>query len=256
MSVKFDVLKEAKKVWKEISMQGTVEGSELDAPMPKHLLDFFHIGNYYIYLFDVLNARFEYISPDLERVSGYRPEQYDLEFHFSKVHPEDLPVILDFENAAVEFFRALPNEKITKYKFSYDFRIRHASGHYIRIHQQVSTHRFDPSQNILITFCVHTDITTLKKDNTPSLSFIGLDGEPSYINVDVTKKYSAQKQVITRREREILQLLLAGHQSAGIAGLLNISKLTVDTHRKHLLAKTNCKSSMEMAAKIVREGWL
>ena len=254
--MKLDVLKEARKVWKEISMEGVVEGSDLDTEMPRHLLEFFHIGKYYIYLFDVMNARFSFISPEISSVTGYNADEYDLEFHFSKVHPEDLPIILDFENAAVNFFKDIPNEKITKYKFSYDFRIMHADGHYIRLHQQVSTHRFNPAQRLLITFCVHTDITDLKKDSRPILSFVGLDGEPSYINVDVTKKYSGAKQMITRREREILQLLLAGHQSSEIAQMLHISKFTVDTHRKHLLAKTNCKSSMELAAKIVREGWV
>ena len=254
--MKLDVLKEARKVWNEISMEGTVDGSTLDTEIPRHQMEFYHVGKYYVYLLDIINAKFEYLSPDIAKVTGYSPADYDLEFHFSKVHPDDKPIILDFENAAVEFFRDIPNEKITKYKFTYDFRILNSSGQYIRLHQQVSTHRFNPAQNILITFGVHTDITHLKSDNTPTLSFIGLEGEPSYINVDVTKKYSAAKQVITKREREILLLLLAGHCSTEIADKLCISKFTVDTHRKHLLAKTNCKSSMEMAGKIIREGWV
>ncbi|RYZ61979.1 MAG: LuxR family transcriptional regulator [Chitinophagaceae bacterium] len=73
----------------------------------------------------------------------------------------------------------------------------------------------------------------------PTLSFIGLHGESSYINFDSTKKYSAARNVFPRRESEILALLLLGHQSAEIADKLFISKHTVDTHRKKLLSKTN-----------------
>lgn len=48
---------------------------------------------------------------------------------------------------------------------------------------------------------------------------------------------------ITRREMEILKLLLQGNSSKDIAGKLFLSTRTVDNHRKSLLYKFNVKNS-------------
>ncbi len=43
--------------------------------------------------------------------------------------------------------------------------------------------------------------------------------------------------LLSRREREIAQLLLRGHSSLSIAAQLGISGTTVKTHRKNLYGK-------------------
>jgi len=49
---------------------------------------------------------------------------------------------------------------------------------------------------------------------------------------------------ITPREREILNLICMEYTSSEIAGELYISINTVETHRKNLLSKLNCKNSV------------
>ncbi|WP_429047452.1 response regulator transcription factor [Chitinophaga sp. W3I9] len=44
--------------------------------------------------------------------------------------------------------------------------------------------------------------------------------------------------------------------SREIAIHLNISKLTVDKHRKNMLKKTGIKSAAELVVKAVKEGWV
>jgi DNA-binding CsgD family transcriptional regulator len=51
---------------------------------------------------------------------------------------------------------------------------------------------------------------------------------------------------ITEREREIIHLLSEGLASKQIADKLNLSKHTVDTHRRNLLKKTDSKNSLEL----------
>ncbi|TVQ04934.1 MAG: DNA-binding response regulator [Balneolaceae bacterium] len=48
---------------------------------------------------------------------------------------------------------------------------------------------------------------------------------------------------LTRREWEVLDLIAVGKTSQQIAGFLNISKLTVDTHRKNIRKKLDIKSN-------------
>ena len=50
-------------------------------------------------------------------------------------------------------------------------------------------------------------------------------------------KYSQVPEEISKRETEILNLIAQEKTSSEIAGLLNISVNTVETHRKHLFEK-------------------
>ena len=61
------------------------------------------------------------------------------------------------------------------------------------------------------------------------------------IPFDQIKKYN-----LTEREVEIINYLMVGKSSKEIAEELNLSKLTVDAHRKHILEKTKFHSTAEL----------
>ena len=52
--------------------------------------------------------------------------------------------------------------------------------------------------------------------------------------------------VLTRREKEVLELIAEGMTNNEIAGKLFISSTTVDTHRKNLLAKFDAKNTASL----------
>ncbi|MDW3209178.1 MAG: response regulator transcription factor [Reichenbachiella sp.] len=56
------------------------------------------------------------------------------------------------------------------------------------------------------------------------------------------KQITQETQCLTERELEILQLIVQEFSSEEIADHLFISKRTVDTHRKHILKKTESKT--------------
>jgi DNA-binding NarL/FixJ family response regulator len=60
--------------------------------------------------------------------------------------------------------------------------------------------------------------------------------------------------LLTSREREILQLVAEGKTNKEIANLLNISPYTIDTHRTHILQKLNLHSAPELILYAVRKG--
>ncbi|NBB77535.1 MAG: response regulator [Bacteroidetes bacterium] len=61
---------------------------------------------------------------------------------------------------------------------------------------------------------------------------------------DIAKKSTtAPKKRITKREREILKLIVEGYTSAEIAKTLYISTRTVETHRSNLMSKLNLKNT-------------
>lgn len=59
---------------------------------------------------------------------------------------------------------------------------------------------------------------------------------------------------LTAREREILQLLAEGNSVKEIAGILNLSAKTIETHRSRLMEKLNVKSIAELTKIAIREG--
>ncbi len=60
--------------------------------------------------------------------------------------------------------------------------------------------------------------------------------------------------LLTDREREVLQLVAEGKTNKEIAAQLNLSLYTVDTHRTHILQKLNLHSVPELILYAVRKG--
>jgi two-component system response regulator NreC len=61
-------------------------------------------------------------------------------------------------------------------------------------------------------------------------------------------------ELLTPREREVLQLAAEGKSNKEIAALFNLSLYTVETHRTHVLQKLNIHSVPELVLYAVRKG--
>jgi DNA-binding NarL/FixJ family response regulator len=61
-------------------------------------------------------------------------------------------------------------------------------------------------------------------------------------------------EALTEREREILQLAAEGNSNKDVAGRLNLSTLTVETHRKRIAEKLNLHGPAELILYAVRKG--
>jgi DNA-binding NarL/FixJ family response regulator len=62
------------------------------------------------------------------------------------------------------------------------------------------------------------------------------------------------KQLITRREREILKLIVDEHTNQDIAGKLFLSMRTVENHRNNLLQKLSVKNTAGLVKVAIQEG--
>lgn len=75
-----------------------------------------------------------------------------------------------------------------------------------------------------------------------------------YVRVLKQKGAVDTYDLLTSREREILQLLAEGKTNKEVATDLNISTYTVETHRSHILQKLNLHNSAEVVLYAVRKG--
>src|SRR5690242_2025951 len=71
---------------------------------------------------------------------------------------------------------------------------------------------------------------------------------------DESRPVIAEPERLTRREREVLELITAGRSNKRIAFELGISEKTVKTHVGHLLAKLGVTDRTQAALLAVREG--
>jgi DNA-binding NarL/FixJ family response regulator len=84
---------------------------------------------------------------------------------------------------------------------------------------------------------------------TSQVTQIVVDG---YLNPDQTEKPSRGN--LTPREREVLQLLAEGKTSKEVAGTLNLSVKTAETHRTNIMRKLDLHSVADLTLYALRKG--
>jgi DNA-binding CsgD family transcriptional regulator len=254
--MKTTIITEALKIWDKAAIGLPAKAALFDLEIQKKLLNIFSVGDYYYYIFNVEESKLDLLSEEISLILGYNYEEIDLSFLVSKIHPDDQPWFLNIEHKILEFFSTITEEQIPNYKVRYDYRIRKNDGEYIRILQQTITLQHSEIGGILRTFGVHTDISDLKMEGKPVLSFIGLNGEPSFIDVEIEKIFPIPSNFLTNREQEILLMLVNGRKTKEIAEILNISQETVSTHRRNILTKTNARNTSELIVMAIKKGWV
>lgn len=97
-------------------------------------------------------------------------------------------------------------------------------------------------------------ITTLASGKTyfsPPIAEVVFD---HYARSLTDKGVADRYDLLTEREREILQLVAEGRSSKQIGDLLSISPATVDTHRTNLLQKLGLRNTVEVVRYASRRG--
>ncbi len=253
-----DIYLTAKKIWGAVVQSDTSNPLEIKQQLELHkrLLNVFQVGRHYYMIFNVYRSELEFISEGMTDVLGYEPDEINAMLFLERIHPEDKPYFLAFENRTTDFLQQLPYDKRGKYKYQHDYRIKAKSGTYLRILHQILPIEYDEN-NFYRSLVLHTDISHIKPDGYPCLSIIGLDGESSYYNLQGSTPIGDKSyDLFTPRERQIVNCIVEGKSSKDIAQELFISMHTVNAHRKNILKKADAKTPLELVRKVIKEGWV
>ncbi|MFC4162717.1 LuxR C-terminal-related transcriptional regulator [Epilithonimonas zeae] len=248
----------AAKVWKTVVNKETIPDTEQlhkQIEWYKRLLNVFHAGDYFYYVFNMYTTEFDVISDNISEILGYNSNEITVTLFMEIIHPDDRSYFLSFESKVVEFFKTLPFEKAKYYKVQYDIRLRKKDGRYIRILHQAVQVDYD-EKNYYRTLSLDTDISHIKPEGIPCFSIIGFDNEPSYYNIQVTERLTKSFDLFTKREKEILKCIVEGKNTKTIADELFISINTVNNHRKNILSKAEVHTPLELVCKSIKEGWI
>jgi DNA-binding NarL/FixJ family response regulator len=75
-----------------------------------------------------------------------------------------------------------------------------------------------------------------------------------YVRQMQERKVEDSYELLTTREREILQLFAEGKNNKDVANILNLSLYTVETHRSNIFQKLNLHSAAELILYAIRKG--
>ena len=96
-----------------------------------------------------------------------------------------------------------------------------------------------------------TDLVNGKSFFSPAVSKVVLD---DYVRQLAARGVTDRFDTLSEREREVFQLVAEGHSNKDIAGMLNISPGTVETHRARIMEKLDIHSVAEIVLYAVRKG--
>jgi two-component system response regulator NreC len=96
-----------------------------------------------------------------------------------------------------------------------------------------------------------TDLAAGKTYFSPAVTKFVFD---DYVRHLADRGVSDRFDALSEREHEVFQLIAEGHSNKEIAGLLNLSPGTVETHRARLMEKLDLHSTAEIVLYAVRKG--
>jgi len=211
-------------------------------------------GPFYYYIIDFYDMSLSNISPTIYEIHGFNPDTVIFNDILNAIHPDDLNFVINAEKAMEDFFyKNLGINKLLKYKMSYSFRMRLKNDKYALINHQALILTMDSNGKPGKSLNIHTNIDHLSNLNTYKMSLIGLNGEPSYLNLSLDKENQDLRE-FSKREIDIIKLISNGQNNNQIAENLFISPFTVKKHRKNILAKSDSKNTTQLIKNCILRG--
>ncbi len=221
-------------------------------------------GQFYYYVLNFHNLDLDYVHPGTKRVLGIKSDEFSMEKLLNMLPSEELLLLKKKEALVVDFlFNFLKPELMPLYKVVYFFRVSDIKGKLHNMLHQATTLTVSETGRVEHSLGIHTDISHLSMRINNNVSFISLNGGPSYYNLNPEIEVFDPKnswpegemsKILSKRELEVVKLFSQGFTSSEAARKMNISNHTINTHRKNILAKSNTSNMTELVARCLVEG--
>ena len=222
-------------------------------------------GHSYFYILNLHNLGLEFLSPGISDFLKMPLNEITMKDLLDLALPSEVDSLMKKEAIIKEFFSEyLSTEKMKSYKVLYTYKIKdYKEEERIMLHQATPL-TLTTEGAMQHVFSLHTDISHLKTTSTQDISFINIKGGKSYCNINTdTGKFNPEVleikdenlcQLLSQREKEIINKLALGDNAEQIARKLHLSVHTVRTHRKNILQKSGCGNTTELVAKCLTGG--
>ena len=213
------------------------------------LKDYARVEHRAIALYDIHRRRFLIKEDHHLEILGYGGMDLDeVGSYHTLIHPDDLPLVLDAEMQMHRYLKGKPAAEKKEYKLAYDYRVKAASGEYMRFIHQLSIFETDRSGSAWILLVISDVLERFPLSTKPRRMLIHL---PTRKNVLFLGEHEWGEAIATKREKEILELIGQGMDSRQISEKLFISVHTVNNHRQNILRKS-CTNNITQAIKYLQ----
>lgn len=211
-------------------------------------------GPFSYYIIDFYDMSISHISDSLYEMHDFDPTKTTFNDILGAIHPDDIGFVIKAEEFLANYFsEKVGRDKLMSYKISYSHRARLKNGEYALFNHQALMLTLDEKGGYGKSLNIHTRIDHLSNISNYKISLIGLHGEPSYLNLSIDGNVEIPTS-FTRREVEIIKNIAEGLSSAEIADKLFIAESTVKKHRKNILAKADCKNTIQLVKTCILQG--
>lgn len=243
--------------WEQENKITTPNSKEPIIEVIDQIASLFAPGSFYYYILDFVTYKMTFVHEGIEEVLGIKPEKWSIDTFFNLLNPDEIENWHEKEAFSIKFkLKYIPKEDMSNYKTTYLMKLRHSSGDYKTILHQAKVINISDDGKAQTVIGVHTDVTYLNPPIRDEISFISRK-KPNVHFEKQGNEYLPVESVsnlFTKREKEIMKLILKGKTAIEIGSVLNISNHTVNTHKRNMLKKSDCRNSRELVSKCLQEG--
>ena len=196
-----------------------------------------------ISVFDLDRREHVYFSPRFGTDFGWdleRLEKEGIAYSNTLIHPGDRLLLMESGIYFTKLAFSIAPERRRRYKLYTDYRMKRPNGGFVRVTEQQSALESDRHGNLWLALSV-LDRSPYNDVQTPARCRM-VDATTGELFLFPPPE-AGQKDLLSLREREILQLISKGLVSREIADLLYISVNTVNTHRQRIISKLEVSST-------------
>jgi len=246
------------------------EPSKFDLNSLIQVLDFFHrsitLSTMVVTITNYEDGSCAYVSPTFKDLTGYEPAEFKeggMNWLVNRIHSENRGTYkINFTEGFLFLLNLQPEQKLRCY-FNLTARLLHKKGNSIWIYQQCRPIAFDQNGKPLYSLNVITDLTHLMPaDGQPCWSVVEQDAgaKPVFLGGSCGDNlhwlFGSAASPLTKKETQILKLLMKGISGKQVADRIHISINTLNTHRKSIIHKARAKNMNEAINIALRNDWI
>jgi len=250
------------RAYQDLMKSGFVKESIIEKHVEQHIaIDaFLPESASFFYIIEV-QGKYRFLGRQQEKVSGYSNEKFyerGIELFLERVHPDDVEILVDrVYPSLVRLVGEFPEENVKDIQFQYNYRFKRKNGEYLNLLEQVYVLELD--QFGVLSLVLGNVIILADRGVLPVRASCKLISDSGFCETFYSETFNSSLSCfnrVTARELDILRNLATGMTSREIAEELYISKHTVDTHRRNLLRKLECKSVVDLVQIAFANGML
>ncbi|MFC3559342.1 helix-turn-helix transcriptional regulator [Pedobacter jamesrossensis] len=224
----------------------------------------FAIGPYYWFIGDNSNMLITVASNNIGELSPFSKSEWENKpalFFVENIHPEDSFYVLSAIQFAMDRIVNLPSEQQTDVRINIYARMLNAQKVFRWVLIQMPGLYVNNKNLTTCGLMMITDLTHFNFNSRPILMTLvdKVNNKTEYYHLSLHNELKMENILlphITKREQQLLQLMLRGLTTPEIADTLFISYHTVENHKRNLRRKTSTKTSVELVHYIMNNNLL